>query len=258
MSWVLPTFHPAKLLRDQTMQIAVIRDLKKAVRVQREGGLRFIPAAERLDDAMPRWATHPTLDDVKRWLVWYQHAGKPRMACDWEAHIATREPWCLGLWPVDTWLTEQGICIPFRCKGGGQYWEPHELPVVKDILRTFFSDPKWLKWGQNWVGYDHEIVEEFLSLPDGNVGLELDTLPAWHSVYAELPQALAFQSSLVTDLGAYKLEVHQTNLDDEEEDDTNKGWLHIEEKDDTKLRTYCMRDCFATAGSGLELEEMMR
>jgi hypothetical protein len=238
------------------MQIAVIRDLKKAVRVQKEGKLRFIPATERDDGAMPHWSTHPTLEDVQRFFTWYG-VRKARMACDFEVQMSTGDPWCLGLWPVDTWLSEQGICIPFRTQTGRTYWSSFDYWVVHQILERFFADPEWKKWGQNWVGFDHTIVEDYFGLESGNVGLELDTLVAWHSVYAELPQALAFQSSLVTDLGAYKLEVHKTNVDDEEEDDSHKGWNNIDEIDDTKLRVYCMRDCFATAGSGLELEGMM-
>lgn len=242
------------------MQAAVISDLKKAVRIHKDGGLTYIPRMERLHGAMPMWATHPTLEDVVRFFGDYR---RRRLAADFEATLR-RVPWCVGFWPVDTWLEDQGICVPFRSQGGAKYWAPDEEREVLSIVREVFEDPKWPVWGQNFAGYDVTLVRDLgwacRSEVDDNP-VEQDTMVSAHAVYPELPQSLAFQSSRFTDMGPYKLEVKERDkaLDDEDEDDTMQatGIENVAEIDDTKLRTYCLRDCFATAGAGLHNERMM-
>lgn len=257
-AWMVPTMHPAALLRSMKMQHAVIEDLKKAVRIHKEGGRRFIPREERDHGDMPMWATHPSVDDVRRFVQQYHRA---RLAADFEATLR-RVPYCVAFWPVDTWLDAQGICIPFRCKGGARYWQRDEEKEVLELIRPIFEDPHWPVWGQNFAGYDVTLVRDFgwecRSEIDDNP-VEQDTMVSHHEVFPELPHSLAFQSSEVTDLGPYKLEVKEVDKaeDDEDEDDTVKGIENVAEIDDRKLRVYCLRDCFATAGAGLRNERMM-
>lgn len=258
-AWLTPTMHPAALLRSMKMQHAVISDLKKGVRIHKEGGLRYIPKEEKLHGAMPTWATHPTLTDVERFVTKFY---RKRVAADFEATLR-RVPWCVAFWPVDTWLEDQGLCVPIRCRGGAKYWSPSDWIEVERLIRPIFEDPQWGVIGQNFVGYDVYLVRDVLGWecngPHPDMPIEQDTMVSAHEAFAELPQSLAFQSSMVTDMGPYKLEVkeRETAEDDEDEDDTVKGIENVAEIDDTKLRTYCLRDTFATAGAGLKNERMM-
>ncbi len=257
-AWLVPTMHPAALLRSMKMQHAVIEDLKKAVRIHKEGGRRFIPRAEREEGEMPMWATHPSLTHIEDFVRKYY---RKRLAADFEATLR-RERWCLGLWPVDTWLDDQGIIFPWRCKGGARYWSKEDQREGEKLIRPIFEDPHWPVWGQNFVGYDVWHVTDLGWECNSEVEdcpVEQDTMVSHHEVFAELPHSLAFQSSEVTDMGPYKLEVKEVDKaeDDEDEDDTVKGIENVAEIDDRKLRVYCLRDCFATAGTGLRNERMM-
>lgn len=259
---VIPTLHPAALLRSQKMQIAVIRDLKKLVRIQREGP-SLIPCCEKPGSGgYTRAMLHPTLEEVATWFTFMKGQ---RMSVDFEATFAG-EVWCMGMWPVNTWLTATGLCIPFRCRGGASYWSREEEKVVLALVKEFLEDPTSRKVGQNWVGFDGGYSDDGWSETHHALcnkawgvkprGLEIDTMVAHHTVYAELPHSLAFQASMDTDLPAYKEEVHETEGTEDEADDLVK-FENLQEMADERLRIYCLRDCFAQAGAALSLERLM-
>lgn len=252
-AYLTPTFHPAAVLRDMRKQHAVVEDLKKAVRIHRDGGPTLIPKAEREGGKMPLWATHPARRDVEGWFESHRHQ---RLAVDFEATLR-RKIYCVAFWPVDDWLETQGICVPIRSKGGALYWEKQDSLEILCIMEEVFTSPAWPIIGQNYVGYDGPLVKEKWGF-DTN-GFDQDTMVAHHLCYPELAHSLAYQSSMVTDLGAYKLEVKEREKaeDDEDEDDSVKGIENVAEIDDTRLRTYCLRDTFATAGAALHLERLM-
>lgn len=251
-AWLVPTWHPAAVLRDMRKQHAVVEDLKKGVRIFRDGGPTLIPRCMRNGGEMPQWMTHPTLAD---WKAWHRDHHRMRLASDFEATLR-RQMWCNSFWPVDTWLEDDGICFPFRVRGGAKYWSPSDYAEGIELLREVYEDPEWLISGQNFVGYDYQHVAK---LGFTLRGFDQDTLVSSHFVYAELPQSLAFQSSMRTDLPAYKLAVKEADKaeDDDDEDDSVKGIENVAEIDDRKLRIYCNLDAFATAGAALHNERMM-
>lgn len=247
--YVVPTFHPAALLRDQTMMLATISDLRKAVRVAAEGPT-LIPACERSGGLghMPEWATFPTAQNVREWL--HNYEGET-LACDLEATFMG-QIMCLGLWPVDDYLTDQGLCIPFLNQGGGPYWTPVEGMEVKSLVHKFLGDAEWPKVWQNGVGFDIPLLREAWGLEvRGTIG---DTMVAHHLVMPELPHGLAFLSSIFTDMGPYKIEVHATTA--EAKDDLLK-FEDVLRYPERPLREYCLKDCFATAAAWVALAEMM-
>jgi len=260
-AYVIGTLHPAALLRSQKMQICVLRDLKKLVRIQKEGPT-LIPKCERLGTGYPRASLYPTLEDV---ATFFGFMTGQRMSVDFEATFAG-EIWCMGLWPVDTWLDEQGLCIPFRCRGGSRYWSTEEERQVLGLVKEFLEDPTSRKVGQNWVGFDGGYSDDgwdethyALTRRAWGVrprGLDIDTMVAHHCVWPELPHSLAHQASMDTDLPAYKEEVHQTEGTEEEADDLVK-FENLQEMADERLHIYCLRDCFAQAGAALSLERLM-
>ena len=250
---VVPATHPAALLREQTQQVCLVSDLKKAARIQREGVTRVPPPFED-------WQWKPLVYDV---LGWLRGTGQlvaerderntidewsPGVVVDIEATFQD-DIVCIGLWPL--YRLEVGICIPFRTQGGGFYWHEPSASEVKVALCNLLSDPRIPKVGQNFVGFDAPLLKRVWGVETrGIIG---DTMIAHHLVWPELPHSLAFQSSMVTDMSPYKLEVHQGD----DADDREKSCARIYDYEDAELRQYCLRDCYATKLAWLELEREM-
>lgn len=198
---------------------------------------------------MPHWSIFPTFSDVRAWLEAHYRA---TLSFDLESTYQG-DVMCMGLWPVDNWLDEQGICIPLLKQGGKPYWDNQlDRLRVMDMIFTMLRDPHWAKVGQNVAGFDIPLMRKAWGIE--TQGLLGDTMIAHSLVMPELPHSLAFLSSIFTDLSPYKIEVHETST--EEKDDTDK-WENIQHYDDYKLREYCLLDTFATAGSWVHLERMM-
>lgn len=248
---LIPTVHPAAVLRDQTMQFALEEDLKKAVRVQREGATVVPPP-------IMDWQWKPTRDEVRAWLVSYDD-GYP-ISCDFEGTLDGKVV-CLGLWPTNLPCEEHGICIPFLRQGGFDYWPIGEHQEVLSLVMSFLTDPARPKVGQNIVGYDFGYYPwNAQSLAKRAWGIDVrgilgDTMVAHHLCFPELRHGLAFQASISTDLPPYKL-LYRENADKEEEKGA-KAYAGILNEPDEKTRTYCLNDAFATAVIWNELERMM-
>jgi hypothetical protein len=249
-TYLLPVIHPAALQRRQTMEFATAWDWKKAARIQREGATIVPPP-------LMEWQTHPTLESVMQWFD--LHRGWP-VAIDFEA-TQDRQVVCMSAWSTRNPTEERGICVPFLSQGGGKYWtNPDEEYAVLEIIQEWLADPRIPKVGHNLVGYDTgypghaelSLVHEAWGVTtQGIIG---DTIVAMHSCFPELPLSLAFLSSLVTDLGPYKLALHGKGDGD---DDPKPAWTRILERPDLELREYALRDAFATAEGWNVLREEM-
>lgn len=247
MTWIVPSLHPAALIRDQTMTLAVIADLQKALRIQKDGGPSLLPACYRAGQPMPHYTMFPTVDGVLEWLARYQGC---TLSLDIESTYHG-QIMCLGMWPVDTALEDEGLCVPFYSRGSVKYWNGLDELRVKQAVFGMLSDASWPKVGQNFVGFDVPRMKQAWGVDtQGVIG---DTMVAHWCCMPELPHGLAFLSSIFTDLSPYKAEVHTNET---EKDDVDK-WERVEEYDDRNLREYCLLDCFATAMAWRALEEMM-
>jgi DNA polymerase I len=245
--WIVPTLNSGALIGDQTMQLAVLADLQKALRIQKDGGPSLVPAVYRAGMPMPTDMLFPTVPTVVNWLEAHRgHTLSVDIECTYHGQIM-----CVGLWCVDEDLEDQGVCIPFYSKGGTRYWNNLDELRVKEALFGMLKDVSWPKIGQNFVGFDVSKMEEAWGVK--TLGVVGDTMLAHWCVMPELPHGLAFLSSIFTDLSPYKLEVH-TN--ESEKDDVDK-WESVQEYDDRNLREYCQQDTFATSRTWHSLVAMM-
>lgn len=237
----LPTIHPAKLFRNQTLQFACVEDWKKAARVQQEGPTRVPPPFEE-------WQWMPTLQHVTEFLsdTWFTNGP---WAIDFEATLDRRVV-CLGIWCCTRPTERRGICIPFLKQGGGSYWSCEEEVTVMKHVRAFFEEPIIEIVGQNIVGYDtgyppfngRSLIKQAWDIDvQGIVG---DTLAAHHTCFPELRHSLAFQASIATDMPPFKIEVWE---EDDDSDVDENDWARILDRPDKKLRTYNLCDAFSTA-----------
>lgn len=259
-TFILPMLHPASFFRNQTLAFTGVEGWRKAVRIQREGPTIVHPPIEE-------WQWRPTLANVEWYLRGVTRCSgnsdtewNGPWSIDFEATVS-REVVCLGIWSCHTPLRHRGICIPFLSQGGARYWSPRDEVRVMELVRSFFTDRRIGKIGQNTVGYDtgyppfnsRSLIKTAWGIDvQGIVG---DTMVAHHTCFSELKHSLAFLASISTDLSPYKEELWDEDQD--EDDDDEKDWTRILERPDERVRKYNLKDAFAQAVVWNALEEEM-
>lgn len=195
---VLPTYHPAYILRDWSKRTIVVADLMKAVRESK------FPDVRRPQ----RWViVSPTLEEIDAWIEKYALQAR-WLAVDIET--ASRQITCIGFGAS----RERAISIPFvdRRKPGWNFWSSleDELAAWDRVARLLAMPiPKIFQNGM----YDMQYL--------WSMGLTVampthDTMLLHHSLLPEMPKGLGFLGSIYTDEPAWKLMRHdETEKKDE-------------------------------------------
>lgn len=181
LSRVIPTYHPAAILRMWEWRNIAILDFKRAKR-----------ELERGATPVPDWQfrIRPSFDQVVstiRYLQSLVEVGPTWIDLDLETkagHIS-----CCGL----SWSRTEAICIPFMIpedKAG--YWlEEEEATILNSLYRLLTHPNCWVR-GQNLL-YDAQYTyRRWHFVPN----VKQDTMLSHHVLWAGLPKSLAFQSSL--------------------------------------------------------------
>jgi uracil-DNA glycosylase len=184
---VLPTFHPAAILRQWGNRPILLADLEKA-RLHSESPEYSRPSRKLL--------IQPTIEEVEDFAT--QHLGPFGPAVSVDVETKARQITCLAFAPSPN----LGICIPFvdETQPGNSYWSlDHELRAWR-VVRQLLSGPREVIF-QNGA-YD---VQYFLHhrIPVRN--FRRDTMVRQHASFPELPKALGFLGSIHTDEPAWKL-----------------------------------------------------
>lgn len=177
---VIPTYHPAAILRQWSWRPYVIFDLKRAashlIKPVEEPQYRFI-IGPQYDQA-----THilrEILDRLSREPV--------HLACDIETrlgHIA-----CLGL----AWSRLDAICIPLLCSGKREgYWTEEEEFQILKLLREILTHPNALISGQNFI-YDTQYLQRWIRCTPR---LALDTMVTHHVCFPGTDKGLDVLASI--------------------------------------------------------------
>jgi len=188
---VVPTYHPAAILREWPLRSTTIHDLRRA-KLELERGRELIRPPTR-------FITRPTFEVARSTLMdlWAQleASNSPlKLAPDIETragHIA-----CVGL----AWTREDALCIPFMCVERSEgYWPLAEEMELWELLRKVMTHPRARLVGQNW-SYDQQYFWRwFWYLPP----LGRDTMLAHHTMFSHSPKGLDFLSSLYNDHHVY-------------------------------------------------------
>jgi len=209
---VLPTYHPAAVLRNFEFKPIVEMDIRKAI--------------SHTPQAWPYILIRPKLGDVLKFISDAQKAD--RIAFDIETIYKSVRSLAIAYKKDGQTLS---ISIPFIAISSGNtslisnviqlcsstntsssYWSVDEEVIVLDALdRLFMSGIPVV--GQNSISFDEPIVVENIALTIKNH--YLDIMHAWHLVYSELPMGLDFLCSALTDYANYWTEKN-TSVDDEE------------------------------------------
>lgn len=220
---VIPTIHPAAVLRSWDYRAIALLDLKRA-RTELQART---PA--------PQWKfkVRPTLDEVRSHLEWLiaeanLHIGYNPIWLDLDLETRAGHIACCGL----SWSREGAISIPFMCveKLSG-YWTEEEEAYVIYALWRLLTHPAVRCRLQNGL-YDFQYIwRHWHFLPR----FGQDTMIAHHSMWAALPKSLAFQASMYSPHYVYWK-------------DDGRTWA--EEQSEDTLWKYNCQDCVRTRECG--------
>ena len=178
---VIPTYHPAAILRQWSWRSAAIADLKRAYR---ESGSRAYDHPEWKFDIRPSFETV-----VKRleWLLMLVEAAPLKLSFDLETrsgHIA-----CAGI----AWSQTDALCIPFMASGNPEgYWSREQEVEITWMLRRLLTHENAQVIGQNLL-YDAQYTLRHWGFAPR---VTQDSMISHHSAFCELPKALDFQASI--------------------------------------------------------------
>lgn len=178
---VMPTLHPAYVLRDFSMHPVVLKDLEKA---KRESAQRALEAPQLT------LTTQPTLFAVMEYIDRCAASG----AFSYDIETLGPRIRCLGL----SCSPESALCIPLK-HGMRNHWTENEEQTVWLALKQLFQTPGVVKVAQNAV-FDLSYLVPFVGFP---VPPLFDTMLAHHLLYPELPHDLDFLASIYTPLNYY-------------------------------------------------------
>lgn len=187
---LVPTLHPALLMRDFSQRPIVLNDLKRAKKEQH--------TKEYANEPDWKFIVRPSFETACSTLAQLQD-GLDNGTLEWldfdletrAGHIA-----CAGL----SWSKDEAICIPFMCvedKTG--YWVPEmEAELVYRLYKVLTHPRVKVRW-QNGL-YDAQYTyRHWHFVPRG----AQDTMIAHHSAFCGLPKSLAFQASMYCDHYVY-------------------------------------------------------
>jgi uracil-DNA glycosylase len=177
---VIPTLHPAYVLRDWASRAIAVNDLRRAAAFR--GGA---------DYPKPNWrfVIRPSFEKVCGTLSLIQGLlknGPLRLSFDLETrggHIA-----CAGI----SWTLEDAICIPFIYSGFREYWSADQEAHIIWLLHQVLCHPNARVVGQN-ILYDSQYTwRHWHFVPN----VKQDCMISQHSIFSDLPKSLAFQASM--------------------------------------------------------------
>lgn len=182
---ILPTYHPAMILRQWQNRPVMLADLLKAKRESE------FPELRRLDRTL---IIKPTLDEVKEFFA----LPEVQKFCAYDIETACGTITCLSIAPSPL----LSISIPFvdKTKSDFCYWTREEELVVLGLLIPWLRGP-CIKVCQNGM-YDIQWTWEKMRTPVNN--FDEDTMLLHNAMFPELPKGLGFLGSIYTNETSWK------------------------------------------------------
>lgn len=179
---VIPTYHPAAILRQWDWRAIAVQDLRRA---------RTHSSSREFSPPPRNYTLRPSLEttlSILKGLASSLSSG----ALEWidfdletrAGHIA-----CAGL----SWSRSDAICIPFMCVERWEgYWTPEEEPLVVHALYSVLTHPRVKVRGQNLL-YDCQYTYRHWHFVPR---VAQDTMISHHSMFSGLPKRLDFLASM--------------------------------------------------------------
>ncbi len=198
---VLPTYHPAAVLRQWSWRTIVVADLMKA---GRESGFAEIRRPRR------RVLINPELSEVLEWTDKILTAKPALLASDIETEGKAIS--CISF----SHRIDEAITIPFldKTKPDWSYWLTAEDELVAwDCCHRLLESGIPIL-GQNFL-YDLQYITKVGIRPANCIE---DTMLLHHSFYPEMQKGLGFLGSIYTDEASWKL-MRRPKADTEKRDE---------------------------------------
>ncbi len=220
---IIPTYHPAYIMRVYGDHPIVELDFSKALRES---------IKPEYDEPKVDITVRPNFSEVIRWLDKVENY--KRISFDIETLTTELVTRCMSLAVKHENGTYSSISIPFLVfskssltsisndnklvKLGkvsdsiSSYWSMEdEIVILTKLSKIFNSNIEVV--GQNSISFDAPIIRDQLNLHIKNH--YLDTIHAWHVLYSEFPKSLSFLCSVLTNHRNYWTNKN-TNIDDSE------------------------------------------
>lgn len=180
---VLPTYHPAAILRQWEFRATTVTDLIKARRESAYPELRF-PSLKAIIE--------PTLDDCRAAVLRLRSGG----TISYDIETAVGQITCIGFA-----VKGFAITIPFVSyrRPDFSYWPEQEEILAWGIVREILNLPNE-KVTQNGL-YDIQYLMKYNIRPRNSIH---DTMLLHHSMMPEMPKSLAFLGSVYTNYPSWK------------------------------------------------------
>jgi uracil-DNA glycosylase family 4 len=178
---VIPTYHPAAILRQWEWRSIAVSDLRRAARFR--GGL---------DYPVTNWnfRIRPSIDTViveLTALIVKCNQGITLISFDLETrngHIA-----CAGI----SWTPTDALCIPLMCmENQSGYWSEDEEANIIHHLYRLLTHPNCHVVGQNLLYDSQYTYRHWHFIPN----VKQDSMISHHVAFAGLPKRLDFQASM--------------------------------------------------------------
>lgn len=186
---VVPTYHPAGVMRQYSWFPIAQFDIKKAVKES------AYPEVRRKQRDL---ITSPRMYEVRDFIKEAKTAEAIAFDIETIRHTKT-SPWyidCIGIATSPT----KAMCIPFCYTDGRPYWNLDDEVEVWLMINDLLNDHRIKKIGQNGQ-FDMLILRRF-GFRIANYWF--DTMNAQHTLYPEMPKGLDFMASIYTDVPFYK------------------------------------------------------
>lgn len=186
-SMIVPTYHPAYVMRDWSVREACILDLKRGKKW--EGGEVSPPSYT--------FVTRPSFSQAMEWISDAQkrvEQGRTKLAVDVETRQGQIACVGVGLSRTEAW------CIPFLCVERRQgYWLPDEEYAITLALKRLLTHPNALCIGQNFIYDTQYFIRQWGYAPN----FHRDTMLGHHSCFSTLPKGLDFLASMYCEWHVY-------------------------------------------------------
>ena len=190
---VMPTIHPAAILRDWTLRPSVVSDFEK---VREEMMYAEIKSKKKEIEI------NPSLETI------LEHIDEARQSdyCAFDIETESNQITCLGI----AYKPDHAICIPFWFGSSGSIHSQEDEQLIWIQLRELLEADSPKKIAHNGM---YEL--EYLSRTMGIIPkIHLDTMLMFHTLYAELPKSLAYLVSIYTDHPFYKYQRKTDKMDE--------------------------------------------
>lgn len=192
---LIPTIHPAAILREYSLRQAVVNDLK---RVGKERNSYEWAVQE------PKWdfVIRPSYHQVVSLLEYLTHRAEDEghLWIEFDLETSPVHITCAGI----SWSATEAICIPIT-NGLGHYWSLEEEAGVVFALYRFLTNPKiWVR-GQNLLYDCQHTYRWWHFIPN----VKQDTMISHHTTFLGMKKSLDFQASLYCEHYVYWKEMHK-------------------------------------------------